>query len=108
MSASKRCESGRFKPGVSGNPGGRPAGLEEIRQLAQQHAPEAIQKLVDHMRSKDERVSIAACNALLDRGYGKPLQTAELTGPAAATTFALTAPWMREVMEARGSAGTQA
>lgn len=99
-----RADDGRFKPGVSGNPGGRPAGLEEIRQLAQQHAPEAIQKLVDHMRSKDERVSISACNALLDRAYGKPVQTAELNGPAAPLAFALTAPWWRDVMEARGHA----
>jgi hypothetical protein len=30
------------------------------------------------MRSDDPRVSVAACNSLLDRGYGKPVAPVEM------------------------------
>ncbi|MBI5135757.1 MAG: hypothetical protein HZA24_00310 [Nitrospirae bacterium] len=44
-----------------------------MRELAQQHGPEAIAAMVDLMRSaKLEAVRLAAAEALLSRGYGKP------------------------------------
>ena len=102
MRPENRDKTGKVRPGCSGNPGGRPASSEQVRDLAQQQGAEAIQRLVELMRSKDERVSLAACNALLDRGFGKPLQTAELSGVASPVGFVLTAPWWKEVVEARG------
>ena len=64
-----------FKPGQSGNPGGRPKEAAEVKALARTHSQEAVQKLVDLMRSSaDERTIIAACNSILDRGLGKPAQ----------------------------------
>jgi HEAT repeat protein len=56
-----------FQPGQSGNPAGRPKGIEA---LARAHTPAAIAALVDALRSPKERVSAAV--ALLDRGWGKP------------------------------------
>jgi Family of unknown function (DUF5681) len=64
-----------FAKGMSGNPGGRPKKtpqLAEIEAQARAAAPDAIRRLVKLMDSNDGRVSIAACNAILDRGYGKP------------------------------------
>jgi hypothetical protein len=42
--------------------------LLEIKQAARSHCKEAIERLAGHMRSKDERVSMLACIAILERG----------------------------------------
>jgi hypothetical protein len=68
-----------FVPGKSGNPGGRPKADPELREACRGHTTEAIEVLVKWMRSDDARAAIAAANALLDRGYGKPAQA--ITGP---------------------------
>lgn len=80
-----------FKPGQSGNPGGRPkrpATVEahqiavDVKAAARSHTTAAIQTLVDAMQS--ERASwaarVAAANALLDRGWGKASQALEHAG----------------------------
>ena len=70
-----RLANGQFRPGASGNPGGRPAALAEVKQLARQHTALAIQKLAhiaEHGHS--EMAQIAAANALLDRAWGRPTQ----------------------------------
>ncbi|MDR3439869.1 DUF5681 domain-containing protein [Telmatospirillum sp.] len=65
-----------FQPGQSGNPGGRPKVIAEIRKLAQEHAPEAIKTLVDICTNPkaSSAARVAAANSLLDRGFGKPVQ----------------------------------
>src|SRR5215469_12410781 len=70
-----RLANGQFRPGTSGNPGGRPAALAEVKQLARQHTALAIQKLA-HIAENghSEMAQIAAANALLDRGWGRPVQ----------------------------------
>ena len=65
-----------FKPGQTGNPGGRPKALAQVRELAREYTEEAIQKLVELMRKADsDQAQILAANSLLDRGWGKPVQT---------------------------------
>jgi len=64
-------EKGQFRPGHSGNPGGRPRTIGEVRDAAREHTVEAIERLAHWMRSNDPRASVAAANALLDRGWGK-------------------------------------
>ena len=65
-----------FKPGRSGNPGGRPKIIAHIRDLARQYTEVAIKALVDIVKSKKSPPAARAfaANSLLDRGYGKPTQ----------------------------------
>lgn len=72
-----RDGSGRFLPGYTANPGGRPKGLVNLRELARTFTEEAIQTLAECLHDGDGRVRVAAANALLDRGWGKPVQPTE-------------------------------
>jgi hypothetical protein len=64
-----------FEPGQSGNPGGRPRVIGELRDLARAHAPEAVRELARlAIHAKGETARIAAIGELLDRGFGKPAQ----------------------------------
>lgn len=63
---------GKFQPGQSGNPGGRPKEYPEIKALARQHTAEAVETLVLAMRNP--QTAVPASIALLDRGWGKPPQ----------------------------------
>jgi hypothetical protein len=63
-----------FQPGQSGNPGGRPKENAEVKRLAREQGVASIQKLIALRDSQDERISLAACQALLDRAFGKPAQ----------------------------------
>ena len=63
--------NGRFQPGTSGNPGGRPRAAHSIQELAREHAPEAIQTLADIAKNGTPGARVSAAIALLDRAYGK-------------------------------------
>jgi len=66
--------------GVSGNPGGRRKQDYRIKDLAQKYTNEALATLRSIMKgSEDDRARVAAANAILDRGYGKPAQSVDLT-----------------------------
>ena len=65
-----------FKKGQSGNPGGRPKVVAEVKELARAHTGVAIETLVSIMTNTKSAPAarVSAANALLDRGYGKPPQ----------------------------------
>lgn len=78
-------KQGGHRPGA-----GRPKGAANkttkavkatIGELARNHADDAIATLVEIARhGQSDSARVAAANALLDRGYGRPAQAMELTG----------------------------
>ena len=64
-----------WKKGQSGNPGGRPKELGQVKALARQHTQEALETLAQLMKSgTPDRTRVAAAEALLDRAWGRPMQ----------------------------------
>jgi hypothetical protein len=72
---------GGKRPGA-GRPPGRPNKVTaDIKALAQVHAESAIRELATILTtSENDQARIAAAKELLDRGFGKATQHAEITG----------------------------
>ena len=72
------ARTGRWQPGQSGNPKGRPSIKGPVEMLAREHTEEAVRTLVDLMRhGEPDAVRGAAANALLNRGWGMPRHVVE-------------------------------
>lgn len=65
-----------FKKGQSGNPGGRPKEMPEVRMKAREMTVEALGTLATIMRddTAPPPARVTAAVAILDRGWGKPTQ----------------------------------
>jgi hypothetical protein len=75
--------------GQSGNPGGRPRAVVEVAELARLETTASIRALV---RVRDSKASppaavVAAATALLDRAWGRPVQS--ITAPGGSSLGAL-------------------
>jgi hypothetical protein len=77
-----RLPGGRWAPGQSPNPGGRPKVAGAVRELARQHTQLALETLVEICEhGQSEAARIAAAVALLDRGWGRPTVAVEVHDP---------------------------
>jgi hypothetical protein len=67
----------KFQKGQSGNPGGRMKMPGEIKDALKEHTPKAIETLVSIMNNAraPANARIAAANSMLDRAWGKPVQS---------------------------------
>jgi hypothetical protein len=85
-----------FKPGQSGNPSGKPKGLSaavhakcgkdghkliEAAYLLAMGEPADVRKFFGESVKRDGKVRLAAIQFLADRGYGKAVETVEMSGP---------------------------
>lgn len=74
-----------FKPGQSGNPGGKPKAptviMHKVREIAGTHSVQAVQVLIDIMNDRKAAVNsrVTAATAILDRAIGKPKEFLEIT-----------------------------
>ena len=101
--------------GQSGNPGGRPKEIAEVKELAREYTGKAVETLVSIMSDPKAppAARVSAANALLDRGYGKPPQ--HLTGESG-TSYVVRLPevaksaeeWEASVRAERGLPSEQA
>jgi hypothetical protein len=55
--------------------GTRNKSTDEIKALAQEHGPKALERLIWLAEHADNQATqVSACREILDRGYGKPIQ----------------------------------
>lgn len=67
------------RPGSGRKPGSKNKVTLEAREIAQQHAGDAILTLASLMTfASTDMARIAAANSILDRAYGKPGQSMEI------------------------------
>lgn len=85
-----------WKKGQSGNPGGRRKQDYRLKDLAQEYTEEALRTLAHIMRkSEDDKARVIAADKLLDRGYGKPAQSVDITN----SDGSMSAAWLAAMRE---------
>jgi hypothetical protein len=74
--------------GQSGNPGGRPRIIEAVRDIARESTTLAIETLRTIAADADapHAARVSAATALLDRGWGRPMQGVAMMTVAAPKT----------------------
>jgi hypothetical protein len=73
---------GGARPGAGRRKGKLSAAKRHLSEIAKDHAEAAMQVLFDIATSgESEAARVSAANAILDRGYGKPHQAVQMTGP---------------------------
>ena len=75
-------EAGKWKPGQSGNPGGRAPGLEKLVRAKTHDGLDTVSFFVGVANNRKMKMEhrIEAHKWLADRGFGRAMQPTELTG----------------------------
>ena len=91
-----------WSPGQSGNPGGRPKVLTEIRDLAREHTEAAISTLSKIMEDEDAPAAarVSAAESILSRGWGKAPQFSYVESRSVQVRD-MAPDWLRERLAAR-------
>lgn len=69
-----------FKPGESGNPGGRKAQPPGVTKEFRDATPKCVQRLVKIVTYGKDGDAIRAADIILNRAWGAPTQRQEVTG----------------------------
>lgn len=69
----------KFVKGVSGNPGGRPKTIPEVKEILKAASPDAARTLVELLNSDKDSIRLAAAQDILNRTQGKPLQMQDIS-----------------------------
>lgn len=87
----RKAPRSAWKPGQSGNPGGRPPMSDAVREamdMLRQATPGAVRRLVELMASDDEKVAHAAAKTIVDKAVPDKLD-AEAANAAASALVSL-------------------
>lgn len=80
----RKAPSTAFKPGESGNPGGRPKRTQEeldLIEACKDRTPAALAVIESiMMEGQNERNRITAATFIIERAYGKATQVQEISG----------------------------
>lgn len=81
---------GGARPGAGRKKGKVSAAKRDLQEMAKGYATDALQVLVDIAKSTEatDAARVAAANAILDRGYGRPTQAVNLGGQVTVKTLA--------------------
>jgi Family of unknown function (DUF5681) len=87
MTPANRGVSGRFLPGASGNPTGRPKSFAAIVQAETKDGAELVAYMLGVLRNGKQPTALrmAAAQWLADRGFGRAVQTVEVDASVDAT-----------------------
>ena len=87
-----RAKTGQFVAGKSGNPHGRPKIPDNIKEAFRALVPEAVEILGTIMRNPKEKTlgRLDAIKTILDRAYGKPAQSQDISVDMAGSVDVLT------------------
>ena len=82
----RKAPASAFKPGRSGNPGGRPKKTEQeflLERACEARSPEALETILDIMRTgRNDKVRLDAAAFVIERRYGKAVtKTEDVTDP---------------------------
>jgi len=79
LKAGGREANGRFTKGISGNPSGRPAQPEDVKEMLKAATAPAVQLLVDTMNDREAKpeLRVRCAELLIDRVLGKAVQPLE-------------------------------
>lgn len=76
------AQRGGKRPGAGRKPGRVSAAKRKLSDMAKTHATAALKALADIAKGgESEAARVSAAIAILDRAYGKPTQSHELSGP---------------------------
>jgi hypothetical protein len=75
-SSERAAELGRLGGGRPRKPRASEIELQTLKERLEPHIEATVERLVELSQSKDESVSLRACNTILDRYYGKPCEAA--------------------------------
>lgn len=75
------AQHGGTRPGAGRKPGAVSQAKRELAEMAKGKAEQALNVLAEIMlNGESEAARVSAANAILDRGYGKPFQSVQISG----------------------------
>ena len=79
--AAQRDKAGRFLPGHKILSDGRPKIPDDVKEALRAASPEAVALLVEIMQNPAEKTAnrLEAAKTILDRAYGKPAQSQDIS-----------------------------